>query len=183
MKLKKQSFLSKTFYGFLNEQINNKLVLYKGIEEEWLKPNSNPYSFFSESKKFAIDYGNYIWKCTFEPLNLFVSYDTKSIIELYDSGFKLRDTYIEFNWDGLDDYIYDLYDYDLNTNPDVWGYKSANSLINSPYFGSDTWEMIENTNNVLDYILSKYDGVILLEGGEKTYYIRTDKIIYCNLEK
>ena len=39
--------------------------------------------------------------------------------------------------------------------------------------------MIEHTDGVLDYIFSKYDGVVLLEGGQKSYYLRTDKIIDC----
>lgn len=46
---------------------------------------------------------------------------------------------------------------------------------------SDTWEMIEKSHGVLDFILSKYDGVELIEGGEVTYYLRTDKILSCEL--
>lgn len=37
--------------------------------------------------------------------------------------------------------------------------------------------MIEKSHGVLDYILSKYDGVILLEGGQKTYFVDTSKMV------
>jgi len=183
MELRKR--IAKIIYQHLNEQMLNKLVLYRGEEKDWLKPTDNDYSFFSESKSFAEDYGDYIWKCFFEPLNLFVSYNKDSIIELYNNGFKLRDTYIEDNWGKMGTSYEDvigLYDYDESGNPDDWGYKTANHLMSSPYFNSDTWEMIESSNGVLDYIISKYDGVIMLEGGQKTYYVRTDKIINCELE-
>ena len=163
----------------LNEQQLNDLVLYRGEEKEWLKPTDNNYSFFSEDKSFAEDYGDYIWKCVFKSLNLFISYKKESIVELYNNGFKLRDTYVEDNWGKLGTSYEDvvgLYDYDENGRFDDWGYKSAQHLISSPYFNSDTWEMIEHTNGVLDYILSKYDGVVLLEGGQETYYVRTGEL-------
>jgi len=115
-------------------------------------------------------------------MNLFISYDKSSINELYANGFKLRDTYIEDIWGkgGTSyDEVVDLYDYDESKKSDNWGYKSANHVISSPFFNSDTWEMIEHTDGVLDYIFSKYDGVALLEGGQKSYYLRTDKIINC----
>lgn len=41
--------------------------------------------------------------------------------------------------------------------------------------------MIEMTEGVMEYILSKYDGVALLEGGAVTYYIDTHKITNCDL--
>jgi len=174
-------FIKTTIREYLNEQILNNLVLYRGEEKEYLKPTDNKYSFFAHDKSVAEDYGDYIWKCTFNKMNLFISYDKNSIEELYNNGFKLRDTYIEDNW-GKSGTSYDdvigLYDYDENNNnSDTWGYKSANHLISSPFFDSDTWEMIEHTDGVLGYIFSKYDGVVLLEGGQKTYYVRTDKII------
>jgi hypothetical protein len=180
-----RNFIRNTVRNCLNEQTINSLVLYRGEEKEWLKPTDNEYSFFAKDKSFAEDYGDYIWKCTFKPLKLFISYNKESIIELYDNGFKLRDNYIEDNWNKKGtsyDVSADLYDYDENGNFDDWGYKSAQHVIASPYFDGDTWEIIEHTNGVLDYILSKYDGVALLEGGKVTYYLRTDKIINCELE-
>lgn len=184
MKLRK--FIATTIREYLNEQMLNNLILYRGEEKDWLTPTDNTYSFFAHDKSFAEDYGDYIWKCTFKPMNLFISYDKNSIIELYNNGFKLRDTYIEDNW-GKGGTSYDevvgLYDYNENTSSDNWGYKSAESVINSPFFDSDTWEIIEHTDGVLDYIFSKYDGVVLLEGGQKSYYLRTDKIINCEREE
>lgn len=184
MELRK--FIATTIREYLNEEILNNLTLYRGEEKEWLKPTDNDYSFFAEDKSFAEDYGDYIWKCIFKPLNLFISYKKESIVELYDNGFKLRDTYIEDNWGKMGTSYEDvigLYDYNENSKFDEWGYKSAESVISSPYFNSDTWEMIEHSDGVLDYILSKYDGVALLEGGQITYYVRTDKIINCEREE
>lgn len=166
---------------YLNEQVVNNLVLYRGVTNKSLKPTSNNYAFFAEDESFAAGYGSYVWKCTFKPLNLFISYSKKYIQELYDNGFKLRDTYIEDMWNKISLDIKNLYNYDDTKYSDDWGYKSAEHLELSPYFVSDTWEMIEKSNGVLDYILSNYDGVVLLEGGQKTYYLRTDKIIDCEL--
>lgn len=178
--------IATTIREYLNEQMLNNLILYRGEENDWLKPTDNKYSFFAYDKSFAEDYGDYIWKCTFKPMNLFISYDKNSIIELYENGFKLRDDYIEFNW-GKEGTSYEdvigLYDYDENKSSDSWGYKSAAHAISSPFFNTDTWEMIEHTDGVLDYIFSKYDGVVLFEGGQKTYYLRTDNIINCEREE
>lgn len=164
----------------LNEETFDHLTLYRGVDEDYPHPTISDYSFFAKDKSFAEDYGEYIWKCTFEPLNLFISYKDSSIKELYDNGFKLRDEYIEDMWDESDEWQ-DIYDYDEYGDFDDWGFKSAEHLISNPYLGSDTWEMIENSHGVLDYILSKYDGVVLLEGGQVTYYLDTDKIINCEL--
>lgn len=181
-KMKLNKIIYESICEFLNEHVMNDLILYRGEEDSGIMPTDNEYSFFAKDKSFAEDYGDYIWKCSFEPVNLFVSYDKNSIKELYDNGFKLRDEYIESNWGkagtSYQDVI-DLYDYNEQENFDNWGYKSAEHLISSPYFHSDTWEMIEHSDGVLDYIISKYDGVVLLEGGQLTYYIRTDKIINC----
>lgn len=181
-----KKYIHVTIREYLNEQMLNNLTLFRGEEKEWLKPTDNTYSFFAQDKSFAEDYGDYVWKCTFKPMNLFISYEMTSISELYNNGFKLRDNYIEDNWmkGGTSyDEVVDLYDYDESKTSDNWGYKSANHAIASPFFNSDTWEMIEHTDGVLDYILSKYDGVVLLEGGQITYYLRTDKIISCEREE
>lgn len=177
-----KKFITTTIREFLIEQITNDLTLYRGEEKDYLKPTDNDYSFFAKDKSFAEDYGDYIWKCSFKPVDLFISYDKNSIKELYNNGFKLRDNYIEDNWGEAGtsyEEVIDLYDYDEQGNPDNWGYKSAEHLISSPFFSSDTWEMIEHTDGVMDYILSQYDGIVLLEGGQQTFYIRTDKIINC----
>lgn len=151
-----------------------KLILYRGVESEDEHPTDDNYTFFAKEKRFAEDYGDYIWECTFKPLNLFVSYTLESLQELYNEGFVLTDTYIEDMWDINGEEYKEYYDKNI-------GYKSAEHAYKSPYAGSDTWEMIEGSYGVLDYIISKYDGVVLLEGGELTYYIDTSKILYCEL--
>ena len=176
----KHKYIKTTMTEFINEVYLKGLILYRGVDNANIYPNDNEYSFFAENKSFAEDYGDYIWKCTFSPLNIFTSYKSEGIHELYNNGFKLRDYYIEDNWDTLvdsGDVVIGLYDYSSDMEIDDMGYKSAEDTMKSPYIGSDTWEMIEKTDGVLDYILSKYDGILLLEGGEKTYYIRTDKIV------
>jgi hypothetical protein len=172
------------FYLKEENKIFNNLILYRGEEKSFLSPKDNDYSFFAEDKSFAEDYGDYIWQCKFYPVNIFLSYSENSIHELYNNGYKLRDEYIEINW-GIEGTSYegvkDLYYYNENESIDNWGYKSAEDVIKSPFFASDTWEMIEHSEGVMDYILSKYDGVALLEGGQLTYYVRTDKIKSCKL--
>ena len=153
------------------------LVLYRGVSKEHYLPTDGDYSFFSKDKSFAEDYGDYIWKCLFGKMNIFISYKKESLEELYNNGIILRDHYIEDMWDKIDDDIKDLYNYDEFGHIDTWGYKSADHAYRSRYTDSDTWEMIEKTHGALDYILSKYDGVELLEDGRITYYLRTDKIV------
>lgn len=166
------------YLNFVNEQIVHNIILYRGVEDENYKPDDNDYSFFAESLNFASDYGDFIWKCKFINMNLFISYKEEFINELYNNGLKLKDEYIEFNWDNeniITPEIKKLYRYDKNSDNN--GYLSAHDVIKSPYFHSDTWEMIEKSHGVLDYILSKYDGVILLEGGQKTYFVDTSKMV------
>ena len=175
---------------FVKENHNkedNDLVLYRGVTSTMFKPDTQDgYTFFAKSKNFASDYGEYVYKCIFKPLNnLFISYEEKFVKELYDNGFKLRDEYIEFNWDNkssLYDNISDLYDYDPDIRDDSnFGYKSYKHFMDSPFSGSDTWEVIEHTEGVVSYIFSKYDGIVLLEGGETTYLLDTSDIITCEL--
>lgn len=169
--------LKKKINQTLIETKVDKLILYRGVESEEQDPQNNDYAFFAKDESFAKDYGPYIWKCYFGKLNLFVGYKLKYLKELYDNGYKLRDEYVEFMWDDLKNELEGIYDY--NTPDD--GYKSAEAVGSSPYFGSDTWEMIEKSHGVIDYILSKYDGVVLLEGGEVTYYLDTNKVLKCEL--
>lgn len=163
------------FNQFLLEKLMENLIVYRG-EAEGLTPIDNDYNFFSEDLSFAEDYGDAVWKCEFNPLNLFVSYDKNSIIELYDKGYKLSDEYLEDNWEyEKNDDIKNSYDYNVSNTEN--GFKTASCYISYPSRSSDTWETYEKSHGVMDYILSKYDGVVLLEGGQVTYYIRTDKIV------
>lgn len=171
--MKNQKDLRKIVFEILMEDSQTK-ILYRGVED----PNHKirDYEFFAENPKFAKDYGKYIYKCSFQPLNLFYSYEPKFIQELYKKGYKLQDLYVEDMWDDLREEMEELYDFENGQEP---GYKNWESVVNSPYFGGDTWDMIENSHGVLDYILSHYDGVALLEGSEKTYYLNTDKLDSC----
>jgi len=165
-----------TFNDFILEKLMNKLVVYRGESEDYT-PTDNDYNFFAEDLSFAEDYGDNVWVCEFSPLNLFVSYEKKYIEELYDNGYILSDEYVEDMWEKQTDNMGKIYNYNI---PNVEnGYKTASDFLAST--GSDTWESIEKSHGVMDYILSKYDGVILLEGGQVTYYIRTDKIIKCEI--
>jgi hypothetical protein len=172
-----RKFIKITIKEFLNEQTLHNLILYRGVTKEFLTPKDKKYNFFSKDKHFAEDYGKYVWECTFKPVNIFISNKLESIQELYDNGFKLRDTFVEENWEYEPNDIKELYDYDEIKSLDERGYKSAQHTYKSRYINTDSWNMIENTDGVLEYILSKYDGVELSEGGLTTYYLRTDKIV------
>lgn len=153
----------------------NELILYRGVENKDEYPSDDDYTFFAKNKSFAEDYGRYVWKCHFGKLNLFISYELEYIEELYANGYKLRDEYVEDMWDDVKDNYEEIYDYGTEND----GYKSAEAVASNPHSGSDTWEMIEVSHGVIDYIISKYDGVVLLEGGELTYYLDTTKILKC----
>lgn len=156
-------------FRYLKEEYISDLVLYRGVPYDTIQPNEDQYSFFAKDVEFAKDYGDYIYKCFFKPINLFVSYEQKYIDELYANGYKLVDDYINMDWEYYrDEYDFaQLYDYDVN-NPENNGYKSAKHFFKAPHSKSDTWETIEHSHGVLDYIISQYDGVVLVEGGMLT---------------
>lgn len=119
---------------------------------------------------------------------LFDSTNCRDIEKLYAAGYKLSDPYlnIEDNIDGHDEFgyddEYDLYEGFGYEEKDV--YKTASSFCNSKTIKNNTWETIEESDGVLDWISKNYDAILLLERGIKNYLIlKKDNIKKVNLIK
>tara|TARA_X000000368_G_scaffold370435_1_gene319575 strand:- start:526 stop:1020 length:495 start_codon:yes stop_codon:yes gene_type:complete len=103
--------------------------------------------FFSENKNFTNDYGGYIIQAVLDTDNVFNSLDDRNIIKLFEEGFELYDNHSDTT------------------------FKTYNEYIDSNIEYSDTWDIIENSDGVLEWIMSNYDACYITEGGQANYYI------------
>lgn len=132
--------------------------------------DGNGYVFLSTKKEFAEDYGDLIFECEVNLGKVFKTWEPENIKTLYAAGFKLTDDYITQSY-GPDDEIAQFYDFENDYYP------TAESFINSPFFGSDTWEAIEHSHGVTDWIFSNFDSIGILEGGVVNYYTPKKNIV------
>lgn len=136
----------KNYTEFVNENINNEIILYHGT------PNEHEFNkvghmfngtFFSTNKNEAKTFGKYVYEVKLlHDLMLFDTNNIKDCEKLYTVFSELYDTY-----------------YDEN---------DAEYIVDTPeklYNMHDNWECIENTSGVLDWIESEYDGIWICEGG------------------
>lgn len=145
------------------------ITLYHGTNH----PESldgNGYVFLSTQKSFSESYGDLIFECEVDLGNVFKTWEPKNIKDIYAAGFKLTDDYITSSYDESDE-IAQYYDFKNDYYP------TAESFINGPFFGSDTWEAIEHTRGLTDWIFSKYDSIAIFEGGVVNYYTSTGRIV------
>ena len=99
------------------------------------------YYFFSEDLDFAKEYGK-VRKYQINVNNFFDMLNEDDFNYLLSEVGSVKDPY--------DDEEYDNY----------------NDLVNN--ISSDTWEI---TENYLDYLTSKYNGIIIYEGGHRNYIV------------
>ncbi len=145
-------------YIKLFENFKNKII-YHGTSTPHKISGAH---FFTEDERFACDYGHIIYKLELLTDNIFDTSLSKNIHLLYKEGFYLSDEYITMNGD---EEYYPTYNFETDR------FDTAEDFINSDHFGSDTWEAIEHSYGVMDWIASKYDGCLILEGGVVNYYI------------
>lgn len=158
-------------YDFLDKKIYKGKTLWRGVDNQTVALIENGKTedigrFFSTEKHFAEDYGENIFEVKLLTNNVFNSIDPRKIHELYDNGYTLTDDYAE---DSGNMDFYSTYDFDNDEYP------TAEAFLQSPHSNSDTWEVIEHSHGVLDYIMSKYDVAIIYEGGIENYYIDDPK--------
>jgi 8-oxo-dGTP pyrophosphatase MutT (NUDIX family)/2'-5' RNA ligase len=135
----------------LNESMNIKNIFYHGSldKHEFIETgNMVNGTFFStnfnEAKSYAGKNG-YVFKVKLnKDLNLFNDSNIEDVNKLFDRFDELYDTYYE---ESHDEY----------TIKDPEKFLSMN----------DTWEAIENTPDVLNWLEGNYDGVFIHEGGVK----------------
>ena len=151
MNLQEQTYRIKSLMskmgGLLSEQEND--YLYHGTyEKHHFNRNGMGWydgTFFSTDEGEAKTYGDYVYKVILKP-NLNILDITK-----YDDSKYILDTFGE-----LTDTYYDEDDPNYNiTDPQI---------LTSH---SDSWEPLEYTHGLIEWIKGKYDGVYLTEGGIK----------------
>ena len=135
----------KLFENFYNKSDNTDIV-YHGTDKLHKfnnRGNMSNGTFFSEDDNEAHVYGQHIYEVT---LN--------NNLKLFDSC-NINDCKLLFK---IFDVLYDTYYSEGKRGHEI---KTAKKLANS----SDTWEPLENTPGVLDWIENNYDGIWLYEGG------------------
>lgn len=160
-------FLRKLIREVLSES-ENILTLYHGSNDE----NFEKYDkiFLSTDMDFAKSYGNKLFEVLVDVGNVFDSTNIKYIRLLYDNGFKLTDPYIEKEEDD------DIEGYDFENNY----YTTPKSFAMSKY-NSTTWNPIEKTKGVIDWIFNNgFDSILITEDGVKNYLVKTKYIIKIN---
>lgn len=151
-------------YENFNSNSTN-IRVFRGTDEaEFMKIENSEESgyFFSTSLDFAEDYGDYIIEGQLNCDNIFISYEDKYIKKLYDAGFQLTDNFLTENNDSG---THPTYDFENNYYPTYEDY------IIAPHTGSDTWQMIEESDGVMNYIMYHYGVVLIMEGGVVNFYV------------
>jgi hypothetical protein len=135
---------------FFDSMMYKGTIVYRGMDSREFDKVQNEEDmgyFFSESENFAEGYGDYVIQAVLNTDNVFNTLDNRNIIKLYDEGFKLYENYSDTTFKTYNDYF--------NSNPS----------------DSDTWDIIENSDGVLNWIMSNYDACLITEGGYGNYYI------------
>jgi len=136
----------------LHEGLSTNTIIYHGT------PNKHDFNdrgqiyngtFFSPNENEARSYGEFVYKVVLTPnINLFNSTNLSDAKILFSEFRTLYDSY--YGEDEEEHYI-----------------KTAEQLI----YNSDNWNPIEQTDGVLEWIESNYDGVIITEGGVLNYFL------------
>jgi len=150
-------------------------TLYQGSNNNDRFQRDLSYTFLATDLKFTNDavYGGanghkYEYKVDLNPAKIFDSTNCKHIELLYSKGFKLADPYLQ-----LEEYFDD---YDLDVDTDVFTsdndyYRTAKDFCNSKTSQSNTWEAIEESMGVIDWLAKNFQAAIILERGYKNFII------------
>ena len=133
------------------EDFYSKILYHGSVVEHGFSNRGNLLdgSFFSTSERVAGEYGKYITKVELmDNLNIFNTINDDDLKLLFNEFDELHDTY----------YSEDEEEYHI-TSPDDLD-------------SSDTWEPIENTDGVVDWIRDQeYDGIWVYEGGVQNLFL------------
>lgn len=145
--------LKKLFESILSESAT--AVVYRGTDNpKFEKPDHR--TFTSEDEETAADYGNFLYRLEIDTSRCFDSLDGKMVEWIFENGFKLHDGY-----NGVD----------IETISDL---PSA--------YDADSWEFIESTPGLVDFIFKKgWTAIHITEGGISNYYISPETIIAAQL--
>ena len=159
---------------------DNIRTLYHGTDYSSDPSNmfGDPPYFFSTSKQFAEDYGTYVYEADVNLGKVFDSTSLDEVKKIYDAGYKLTDPYMT-SGDGVVNIKSEYYDYKNNYYP------TAEHFINgAANIFKNTWEAIESTYGVIDWITSNgYDSILITEDGIVNYLTWGDINGYNQIEK
>lgn len=161
--------MKKLMQPVLKKHINNVKTLYHGTDMNISKlhdTNLQDIIFLSTDIHFSSDYGK-VYKANVTLGKVFNSLYDKFIEEIYKEGFQLTDTWLNEEDDK------EIVEYDWENDC----YPSAKPFIDSPYSGSDSWNVIESTDGLIRWILNNYDSILITEGGSINYITRKTNII------
>lgn len=153
---------------------NIEIIAYHGTNMEY---DEDDKIFVSLSKNFADDYGYTIFQISFTPEKIFDSTSLRDIKLLYDNGFKLTDEYIDRDPFGSE-WLLEKGLYYFDEESGTGYYPTAEKFIEAINHLGNTWEPIEMTQGVIDFIEGKgYDCIYLIEDGIENYFILEPEII------
>jgi hypothetical protein len=132
----------KTFESFV--QNTNIKTLYRGTDHP-KDFTENRMVWAATDLSVAKGYGDNVYELEVDLGRVFDSLSVKDLTILLDEGFELIDTYddTEYTHENIADLAH----------------------------GSDTWETIENSYGVMDYLEGNYDSIRIVEGGSEVNYI------------
>jgi hypothetical protein len=141
------------------------VTFYHGTNEGINKFTDQDNIFITSDLDFVERFGVFIYSLKVDLGNIFDSTNINHIQKLYDVGFKIRDPYLDSDWDDMD------YDFEKDEYP------SAKSFINSPHTRKNSWNGIELTDGVIDWIFDNgYNSILLTEDYIKNYLIKKEQI-------
>lgn len=163
------------------------LNLYQGSNKNTRFNNAFKKAFLATDIEFTnnAEYGGtdgfkYQYTVDLNPKKVFNSTNCDDIALLYKAGYKLSDPYLhiednddgpdEFGWEDDDDnFLYESDDFDV--------YPTAQSFCNSKTIQNNTWEAIEESHGVLDWISKHFDAIVILERGFVNYIVYNESCI------
>lgn len=146
-------------------------TLYHGTMSDRLDIEPNNRIFMATSDRFASDYGS-VFQCQVILGKIFDSANLEHIKLLYAAGFKLKDPY-------LDDNQEELSQYDSPYDWENYNYPTAEAYLEGGL--QDTWECIEKTEGVIEWIFRHgFDSIEVTEGGSNNYLLHGHQVQNCS---
>jgi hypothetical protein len=144
-----------------------KPIYYHGTNSTLEDTLKKDYVFISTSRLFSKNYGENVFELNANLGKIFYSYKLDDIKKIYSAGFFLTDPYLDQSDDNFEGYNYKLQRYD-----------TPEDFIKVSDQTNNTWEPIEKTEGVVNWIFSNgYDSIAILEDGILNYLIPLENII------
>ena len=160
------------------------LKLYHGSKENHRFKGEFLGTFLTTDLKFTnnAEYGGVDgvkYEVTVDLKNCFDSTNCEHIKVLYNAGLKLSDPYLHIedpvfsdfddDFGGFDDDLFEGELVEEGLSHDY--YKTPQAFCKSKTIKSSTWEAIEESEGVLEWIRANYDSTLIIEAGVKNFIV------------